>query len=185
MIDMAAAWRRLGLWRIRGQHIDRAAVLAHIEDGAHLDARYALMVTLACGIALLGLLQNSVAVIIGAMLISPLMGPIIALGMSLATFDFASMRRALKTLATGIALALAIAIGIVLVSPLQEATPEILGRTEPTLFDLLVAVLSGIAGAYATITRKGETIVGVAIATASSTSPATWRSRRASSAMWS
>jgi uncharacterized hydrophobic protein (TIGR00271 family) len=166
MIDMAAAWRRLGLWRIRGQHIDRAAVLAHIEDGARLDARYALMVTLACGIALLGLLQNSVAVIIGAMLISPLMGPIIALGMSLATFDFASMRRALKTLATGIALALAIAIGIVLVSPLQEATPEILGRTEPTLFDLLVAVLSGIAGAYATITRKGETIVGVAIATA-------------------
>jgi uncharacterized hydrophobic protein (TIGR00271 family) len=166
MIDLAVAWRRLGLWRIRGQHIDRAAVLAHIEDGARLDARYALMVTLACGIALLGLLQNSVAVIIGAMLISPLMGPIIALGMSLATFDFISMRRALKTLATGIALALAIAIGIVLVSPLQEATPEILGRTEPTLFDLLVAVLSGIAGAYATITRKGETIVGVAIATA-------------------
>lgn len=166
MIDMAGAWRRLGLWRIRGQHIDRAAVLAHIEEGARLDARYALMVTLACGIAMLGLLQNSVAVIIGAMLISPLMGPIIALGMSLATFDFISMRRALKTLATGIALALAIAIGIVLVSPLQEATPEILARTEPTLFDLLVAVLSGIAGAYATITRKGETIVGVAIATA-------------------
>lgn len=166
MIDMAAIGRRIGLWRIRGQHIDRAAVLAHIEEGARLDARYALMVTLACGIALLGLLQNSVAVIIGAMLISPLMGPIIALGMSLATFDFISMRRALKTLATGVALALAIAIGIVLVSPLQEATPEILGRTEPTLFDLLVAVLSGIAGAYATITRKGETIVGVAIATA-------------------
>lgn len=166
MIDMAAAWRRIGLWRIRGQHIDRAAVLAHIDDGARLDARYALMVTLACGIAMLGLLQNSVAVIIGAMLISPLMGPIIALGMSLATFDFVGMRRALKALVTGIALALAIAIGIVLVSPLQEATPEILGRTEPTLFDLLVAVLSGIAGAYATITRKGETIVGVAIATA-------------------
>ncbi len=166
MIDMAGIWRRIGLWRIRGQHIDRPAVLAHIDAGAVLDARYALMVTLACGIALLGLLQNSVAVIIGAMLISPLMGPIIALGMSLATFDFASMRRALKTLAAGIALALAIAIGIVLVSPLQEATPEILGRTEPTLFDLLVAVLSGIAGAYATITRKGETIVGVAIATA-------------------
>ena len=107
---MAATWRRIGLWRIRGQHIDRAAVLAHIEEGARLDARYALMVTLACGIALLGLLQNSVAVIIGAMLISPLMGPIIALGMSLATFDFISMRRALKTLATGVALALAIAI---------------------------------------------------------------------------
>jgi uncharacterized hydrophobic protein (TIGR00271 family) len=166
MIDMAATWRRIGLWRIRGQHIDRAAVLAHIEEGARLDARYALMVTLACGIALLGLLQNSVAVIIGAMLISPLMGPIIALGMSLATFDFIGMRRALKALAAGVALALAIAIGIVLVSPLQEATPEILGRTEPTLFDLLVAVLSGIAGAYATINRKGETIVGVAIATA-------------------
>ncbi len=166
MIDMPATWRRIGLWRIRGQHIDRAAVLAHIEEGARLDARYALMVTLACGIALLGLLQNSVAVIIGAMLISPLMGPIIALGMSLATFDFIAMRRALKALAVGVALALAIAIGIVLVSPLQEATPEILGRTEPTLFDLLVAVLSGIAGAYATITRKGETIVGVAIATA-------------------
>ena len=58
------------------------------------------------------------------------------------------------------------AILIVAMSPLKEATSEILARTEPTFFDLLVAVFSGLAGAYATVTRKGEAIVGVAIATA-------------------
>ena len=69
-------------------------------------------------------------------------------------------------MSVGVLLALLVASGIVFFSPLQDATPEILARTEPTFFDLLVAIFSGLAGAYATVTRKGETIVGVAIATA-------------------
>ena len=166
MASAEALWRWLRQWRREHLQVDRAAVLRNVDEGGQLGPRYAFMTVMACGIATLGLLQNSVAVIIGAMLISPLMGPIVELGMSLATFDFRSLRESLKTLAVGTAVALTTATAIVLVSPLQEATPEILARTEPTLFDLLVAVFSGLAGAYATITRKGETIVGVAIATA-------------------
>lgn len=164
----AAWWRWARQWRktrlVDG--IDRVAVLDHVHDGGQAGPRYAFMVVMSCGIATLGLLQNSAAVIIGAMLISPLMGPIINLGMGLATFDLRTVRESLGSLGAGIGLALAIAIPIVWLSPLQEATSEILARTRPTFFDLLVAVLSGLAGAYATVTRKGETIVGVAIATA-------------------
>ncbi|BAV95761.1 DUF389 domain-containing protein [Lysobacter enzymogenes] len=167
-IGLEARWRWFRRWRqnhlIEG--IDRAAVLEHVRDAGGLGPRYAFMIVMSCGIATLGLLQNSVAVIIGAMLISPLMGPIIELGMGLATFDLRTIRGSLAALAAGVAAALLIAVAIVIVSPLQEPTAEILARTQPTLFDLLVAVFSGLAGAYATVTRKGETIVGVAIATA-------------------
>ncbi|MFC0676429.1 DUF389 domain-containing protein [Lysobacter korlensis] len=159
-------WRWLRQWRRAHLQVDRAAVLEHVEDAGALRPRYGFMIVMSAGIATLGLLQNSVAVIIGAMLISPLMGPIVEMGMSLATFDFRKLRMALTTLAVGLASSLLVAVLIVAFSPLQEATPQILARTEPTLFDLLVAVFSGLAGAYATITRKGETIVGVAIATA-------------------
>ena len=166
MANPAALWRWLRQWRRTHLNVPRAEVLHHIDDGGALGARFVFMTVMSCGIAMLGLLQNSVAVIIGAMLISPLMGPIVEMGMSLATFDFRTLRSALATLAVGVATALLISVLIVTVSPLREATPEILARTQPTLFDLLVAVFSGLAGAYATITRKGETIVGVAIATA-------------------
>lgn len=162
------AWHRVLHWR-RDELVakcDRIAVLEHVADAGLLAPRYAFMVMMSCGIAVLGLLQNSVAVIIGAMLISPLMAPIVELGMGLATFDFRTVRGALRTVAIGVALALAMAAAIVAMSPLRDATPEILARTAPNLFDLLVAVFSGLAGAYATITRKGETLVGVAIATA-------------------
>lgn len=166
MLNPKVWWRWLRQWRHEHLTLDRVDVLRHVDEGGTMGPRYAFMTVMSCGIATLGLLQNSAAVIIGAMLISPLMGPIIELGMSLATFDFRSLRAALRTLGVGVALALLTSSALVAVSPLQEATPEILARTEPTLFDLLVAVFSGLAGAYATVTRKGETIVGVAIATA-------------------
>ena len=161
-------WRWLRQWRKNElvDSIDRVAVLTHVDEAGALGPRFAFMTLMSCGIAMLGLLQNSAAVIIGAMLIAPLMGPIIELGMGLATFDLRTVRSALKTIGVGILLALAMAMIIVWLSPLKQATPEILARTQPTFFDLLVAIFSGLAGAYATITQKGETIVGVAIATA-------------------
>lgn len=146
--------------------VPHAEVMANVRDGGDLAPRFALMTVLSCGIATLGLLQNSVAVIIGAMLVSPLMGPIVALGFSLTTVDYRQMKRSVLALAVGMALALSMSILIVWVSPLQAETPEILARTNPNLFDLLVAVFSGLAGGYAVIKRKGEAIVGVAIATA-------------------
>ena len=161
-----AMWRWLRLWRRENLVVDRAGVLLHVDEGGELGPRFAFMTLMSAGIAMLGLLQGSGAVIIGAMLISPLMGPIVEMGMALATFDLRTLRDSLRNMGVGVALALLISILIVAISPLQEPTQEILSRTEPTLFDLLVAIFSGLAGAYATITRKGETIVGVAIATA-------------------
>ena len=157
----AVLWRWLRQWRKKQlvEPTDRVAVLTHVDEAGAPGPRYVFMTLMSVGIATLGLLQNSAAVIIGAMLIAPLMGPIIELGMGLATFDFRTVRSALKTMAVGIAFALAMAMLIVWLSPLQQATPEILARTQPTFFDLLVAVFSGLAGAYATITRKGEAIV--------------------------
>ncbi|MEO6103144.1 MAG: DUF389 domain-containing protein [Pseudoxanthomonas sp.] len=161
-----AMWRWLRVWRRENLLVDRAAVLEHVDEGGALGPRFAFMTLMSAGIAMLGLLQGSGAVIIGAMLISPLMGPIVEMGMALATFDLRTLRDSLRNMGVGVLLALLISILIVAISPLQEPTQEILSRTEPTLFDLLVAIFSGLAGAYATITRKGETIVGVAIATA-------------------
>ncbi|WP_312236790.1 TIGR00341 family protein [Stenotrophomonas sp.] len=157
-------WQRLRSRRV--QHVEHAAVIDNVADAGGLSPRFAFMAVMSCGIAILGLLQSSAAVVIGAMLISPLMGPIVQLGFSLCVVDFRMMGRALLALLAGVLLALATAMCIVWLSPLREATSEILARTQPTLFDLLVAMLSGLAGGYAVITRKGEAIVGVAIATA-------------------
>lgn len=74
--------------------IDHAAILAAVEEDAHGTGRYIFLVLIACGIAMLGLLLSSPAVVIGAMLPSPLMGPIVGLGFALAVFDLAAMRRA-------------------------------------------------------------------------------------------
>jgi len=145
---------------------DRSLAVAEIYENGRLTPSYGFMLFSACGIAALGLLQSSVAVIIGAMLISPLMGPIMAMGMALARLDARAFRSAAITLAIGVLLSVLASVLIIWLSPLKDATPEILSRTRPTLLDLIVALLSGFVGAYLTINRKGEAIAGVAIATA-------------------
>lgn len=146
--------------------IDHERVVARITEESGWSGRYAFMTVMSAGIAVLGLLLSSPAVVIGAMLISPLMNPILGLGFSLALFDFAEMRRSLTALAIGAVLAVAFTALIVLCSPLKAPTAEILARTRPNLFDLLVALFAALAGTFAIIRGRGETIVGVAIATA-------------------
>ncbi|MBK8197638.1 MAG: DUF389 domain-containing protein [Acidobacteria bacterium] len=159
--------RRLRVARWRGiRQIHHNEVVRHVHDEGTLTGRYIFMNVMSCGIAILGLLLSSPAVVIGAMLISPLMGPIMLMGFSLAILELEALRQAVVSLAVGTLVALATAFLIVFVSPLTEITTEILARTRPNFFDLLVAVFSGLAGGYAVIHRKGETIVGVAIATA-------------------
>lgn len=130
------------------------------------DARYALMIVVSAGISILGLLLPSTAVLIGAMLISPLMMPIMGLGFGLATFDLAAIRRAGIALALGSLIAVLLSAGFVALSPLQAITTEIAIRTKPNLFDLLVAMLSALMGGYALIRGHGGAVVGVAIAIA-------------------
>lgn len=146
--------------------VDRDRVIEDICEAGQASGRYAMMSVLSAAIATLGLLLSSPAVIIGAMLLSPLMGPIILLGFAFRTVDWNGTRRAVQSLAIGLGLSLAVAILLTWVSPLKEPTAEILARTRPNLFDLLVAAFSGVAGAYAVIRQRGETAIGVAIATA-------------------
>lgn len=146
--------------------VDHRAVVEKVQEDAGLSSHFAVMTILSAGIAVLGLLLSSPAVVIGAMLISPLMGPILGLGFALATFDSVEIRRTLRPITIGIVLAVGFCALIVLMSPLQTVTDEIAARTRPNLFDLLVALFSGLAGTYAMIRGRHGTIVGVAIATA-------------------
>lgn len=146
--------------------VNHESVVARIVDDSGWSSRYAFMTMMSAGIAVLGMLLSSPAVVIGAMLISPLMSPILGLGFALALFDFAEMRRSLTALAIGAGVAVTFTALIVLLSPLKAPTAEILARTRPNLFDLLVALFAALAGTFAIIRGRGETIVGVAIATA-------------------
>ena len=146
--------------------VDHQEVIAKIALECPMTARYMLMTMMSAGIAILGLLLSSGAVVIGAMLLSPLMSPILGVGFALATGKQKWLRISAKTLALGSIVAVLFAALIVLVSPLQTVTEEIASRTRPNLLDLLVALFSSIAGSYAMIRGREGTIVGVAIATA-------------------
>ncbi len=148
-----------------GSH-GRSVVLALVAREARLDRKFLLLITLSSAVATLGLLQNSTAVVIGAMLISPLMGPIMGLGFGLATIDSLLIRRSLYALAAGMGAAILIAMALVWLSPIRDVTAELQARTEPTLLDLAVAVVGGIAGVYSILKKLSGTMVGVAIATA-------------------
>lgn len=161
MLSWRKWWRRAVI-----DTVDQAAVIERRREEGALSARYLFMTAMSAGIAILGLLLSSPAVVIGAMLLSPLMGPIIGLGFSLALGDFAWFKQSGRALWMGTVISIAFCAIIVLLSPLQTVTPEIAARTRPNLFDLLVALFSALAGAYALIRGREGTVVGVAIATA-------------------
>lgn len=121
----------------------------------------------AVAIASIGLNVNSTAVVIGAMLISPLMGPIVGMGYGAAVSDIGLIRLALRNILVFIVISLITATLYFLITPLQQAQSELLARTQPTLWDVLIAFFGGSAGIVA-VTRKetGNVVPGVAIATA-------------------
>jgi uncharacterized hydrophobic protein (TIGR00271 family) len=131
---------------------------------------YWLEIIFSAGIAALGLVLNSPAVVIGAMLISPLMGPIMAMGLALAAGDLYLSMKAIANLIASIALAIGLSAFIVWLLPFHTVTEQILSRTNPDLLDLCVALFSGLAGSVA-VCRSGTggavtTLPGVAIAVA-------------------
>lgn len=124
---------------------------------------------LACAIivASVGLNVNSTAVIIGAMLISPLMGPIVASGFALAIYDFTLLKRALKNLLIATIASLLVSFIYFYISPFKGVQSELLARTSPNIYDILIAFFGGLVGVIAvTRVEKGNPIPGVAIATA-------------------
>ena len=118
-------------------------------------------------IASLGLNMNSTAVIIGAMLISPLMGPIMGIGLGFGIDDGDLIRRCVKNLAVATVFALVTSSVYFYISPINDARSELLARTQPSLYDVLIAFFGGLAGIITTCSRnKGNILAGVAIATA-------------------
>lgn len=121
----------------------------------------------ACLIASIGLNNNSTAVIIGAMLISPLMGPIVGAGYAIGTNDFETLKNAMRNLGIFIVVSLLTSILYFLISPLKEPTEELLARTRPNIYDVLIAIFGGAIGIVASSRKdRGNAIPGVAIATA-------------------
>jgi uncharacterized hydrophobic protein (TIGR00271 family) len=138
-----------------------------IRDGVELSGATPWILIFAIFIASIGLNVNSTAVIIGAMLISPLMGPIMGAGLGVAVYDFPLVKRALFNLGIATLISLIVSALYFAVSPLQDAQSELLARTTPTIWDVLVALFGGMAGIVGvTRNERSNVIPGVAIATA-------------------
>ncbi len=145
----------------------RSKVYDELSSASHPDFDFFFMVGLSAIIATFGLLLNNVAVIIGAMLVAPLLSPVLSLSLGAIYGDFYLFARALEAEVKGILLAIIVATMLTLLAPGAESTYEILIRTSPTPFDLIVALAAGAAGAYAfSKERLSATLPGIAIATA-------------------
>jgi uncharacterized hydrophobic protein (TIGR00271 family) len=146
---------------------DEQGIIEQISNGVSFRGANLWVLIFAIFIASLGLNVNSTAVIIGAMLISPLMGPIIGMGLAVGINDLNLLRRAAKNFSVATGISVLTATIYFLITPLGEAQSELLARTSPTLYDVLIAFCGGAAGIIALCTRgKGNVIPGVAIATA-------------------
>lgn len=138
-----------------------------LAQGARPGTDYFVLIVLSCIIATLGLQQSSPAVVIGAMLVAPLMSPIMAFSLGLVRGDLRLIRFAVEATLKGVALAILIAAFVGLLSPLKTITSEMLARAQPNLLDLAVALASGMAGAYALARKEvSAALPGVAIAAA-------------------
>jgi uncharacterized hydrophobic protein (TIGR00271 family) len=146
---------------------EQVELLTRLRRGARADQNYYMLIFLSAIIATLGLLQNSAAVIIGAMLVAPLMTPILSLSLGIVLGDVRILRAATESVIKGVLTAVGMATLLTVVTPAVQATSEIAARTQPTLLDLFIALASGAAGAYALARKEvAAALPGVAIAAA-------------------
>ena len=138
-----------------------------LYDDLHVRLSNILILMCSIFIASIGLNMNSTAVVIGAMLISPLMTPIAGLGFGLAIFDTRLIEQSLKVLFTQVLVSLLVSALYFWISPLSYASSQLIARTSPTIWDVLIAIAGGIAGVIGSRKKEANNIVpGVAIATA-------------------
>lgn len=160
-------FERLG-WPLPAlERADRKDLTERIEVGALGGIDYQVMMVLSSGLASLGLLEDSTAVVIGAMLVAPLMGPLLGGGLALAQGNLYLFRRSITVALLGLLMGFAVSLAVGLLNPGFEPSLEIEARGNPDILDLGVAVLSGFVAAYA-MGRPGvaSTLAGVAIAAA-------------------
>lgn len=155
------------LFRLRDE-TDEALTVEEIKASIDFRGGNLWALVLAIVVASVGLNVNSTAVIIGAMLISPVMGPIMGAGLGLGLNDVDLLRRSVRNVAIAAVVSVLTSALYFAVSPLAEAQSELLARTRPTIYDVLIALAGGTAGIVAISRRgaRGNVIPGVAIATA-------------------
>ena len=152
---------------LKGYVESQEQVEDEIRQGISFRGTNAFILIFAILVASLGLNTNSTAVIIGAMLISPLMGPIIGIGLGVGIQDFPLLRLSMRNLAVAAGISIIASTAFFLISPVAEGHSELLARTSPTIYDVLIAFFGGAAGIIGMSSRaKGNVIPGVAIATA-------------------
>jgi uncharacterized hydrophobic protein (TIGR00271 family) len=162
-----AGWleRTVGFPRLDRE--ERLELKERLEAGARSDWDYLMMMGLAAVLASLGLLQGSTAVVIGAMLVAPLMGPLVAAGLALVQGNVRLFQTGLSSTAIGLGVGLGVSLLAGAINPGYEPSLEIEARGQPDIFDLVIALASGMAAAYASGRPKvAATLAGVAIAAA-------------------
>lgn len=158
---------RIARFSLLAEKADDDQIDAGLRGGADLKGSTSWILMLAILIASIGLNTDSTAVIIGAMLISPLMGPIMGIGYGVGIYDFELVKRSFVNLGTAMAISLATSTLYFALTPLAGTQSELLARTSPTIWDVQIALFGGLAGIIgATRREKSIVIPGVAIATA-------------------
>ncbi|MFK8038387.1 MAG: TIGR00341 family protein [Crocinitomicaceae bacterium] len=155
------------IFSIKDGLVSYAEVVKETKEGVTMTGYNVWILMCSIAIASVGLNVNSTAVIVGAMLISPLMGPIRGIGLGIGINDFTLLIRSLKNLGITVGVSLTISFVYFLVSPIETMTEQLFIRTEPTFLDVVVAFVGGLAGVIAVVKGKKDTVIpGVAIATA-------------------
>ncbi len=155
------------LFNLHNGEDDRKKTLESVKNNISFTGANLWILACAILVASVGLNVNSTAVIIGAMLISPLMGPIVASGFALGMYDFDLLKRSLRNLLIATLVGLLVSSIYFFLSPFKEVQSELLARTSPNIYDILIAFFGGLVGVIAvTRVEKGNPIPGVAIATA-------------------
>lgn len=167
--DYLSEWKSglAGYFDLSGDLLPQADAESVIREGVSFRGTNIIILVIAIFIASLGLNTNSTAVIIGAMLISPLMGPIIGIGLAVGIQDFDLMKRSFRNLLAAAFFSIITSCIYFLISPVNEGHSELLARTSPTIYDVFIGFFGGAAGILAIGSKvKGNVIPGVAIATA-------------------
>ncbi|MDU5178709.1 MAG: DUF389 domain-containing protein [Veillonella sp.] len=152
---------------IHFERADDATISKRLIGGAKIKGPALVTLILSIFIASIGLNMNSTAVVIGAMLISPLMGPILATGFGFATLNFTVVKSGILRLSLQVTIAVLASALYFYISPVQVATSELLARTEPNIFDVFIAIFGGLAGIIGQTRKTLDNVIpGVAIATA-------------------
>ncbi|MCB9436266.1 MAG: TIGR00341 family protein [Anaerolineales bacterium] len=159
--------RQIARWTPTLTVNERTDVIQQAVDLTRANTNFIVMIILSSVLASVGLLQSSPAVIIGAMLVAPLMSPLMGFGVGLAIAEIPMMRRSVWTVIQGVGMVIGASALLGLVFPLPTPTPEMLARGQPTFLDMMVAIASGAAGAFAMARRDiPAALAGVAIAAA-------------------